>query len=121
MLNAAAFKPRRQNSHRADDWKRVPGFLKWLRGRNCMLLAKGGCGGKVRACHVDYAGDKGMGTKVHDKHAVPMCDDHHASQHSWGWKTFERNFGMQEGDTLLSAEAYWRAWPGRVAWEAERS
>lgn len=114
MLARSAFKPRKQNSHRADAWKRVPGFLQWLRGRNCMLADRGGCDGKVRACHVDYAGDKGMGTKVHDKHAIPMCDGHHAAQHSWGWSTFEGNFKI---NALLAAEAYWRAWPGRSAWE----
>lgn len=114
MLARSAFKPRKQNSHRADSWKRVPGFLQWLRGRPCMLVAKGGCEGKVRACHVDYAGGKGIATKVHDKFAVPMCDGHHAAQHSWGWRTFEGNFKI---DAKLAADAYWHAWPGRVAWE----
>lgn len=114
MLAKSAFRPRKANSHRADSWKRVPGFLQWLRGRNCMLVDRGGCDGKVRACHVDYAGDKGVSTKVHDMHAVPMCDGHHTAQHSWGWRTFEANFKI---NALEAAKAYWMAWPGRRAWE----
>jgi hypothetical protein len=116
MLARSAFRPRRQNSHRADEWKRVPGFLKWLRGRPCRLSDRGGCGGKVRACHVDYAGDKGMGSKVHDRHCIPMCDTHHSVQHAVGWDTFEGNFKF---NALADAAAYWQAWPGHFAWEDE--
>lgn len=114
MLTRSAYGPRKKNSHKADFWKRADGFKQWLRGRPCRLADRGGCGGKVRACHVDYAGDKGMGTKVHDRHAIPMCDDHHAAQHSWGWQTFEANFKI---NALADAAAYWAAWPGRRAYE----
>lgn len=111
-------RPRHRNSHRADEWKRCEPFLKWLRGRSCMLADRGGCSGKVRACHVDHAGGKGMGTKVADMHAIPMCDGHHTSQHAWGWMTFEANFKI---DGVLAAAAYWQAWPGRRAWETARA
>ena len=117
MLRAAAFKPRKQNSHRADAWKRVPGFLQWLRGRPCLLCDRGGCDGKIVAAHVDYAGDKGMGTKVHDRFAIPLCggfNGHHAAQHAWGWDTFEANFKI---NALEASKAYWAAWPGRRAYE----
>jgi hypothetical protein len=114
MLARSAFRPRRQNSHRADATKRAPGYLQWLRGRPCRLADRGGCAGKVRACHVDYAGDKGMATKVSDRHAIPMCDEHHRCQHTWGWQTFEANFKI---NALADAAAYWTAWPGRFAWE----
>lgn len=120
MLARSAFAPRKQNSRRADFYTRAPGYLQWLRGRPCLLVAKGGCDGKIVAAHVDYAGDKGMGRKVADMHAVPMCNEHHRNQHNWGWDTFEANFGMKPGDTLMAAEAFWTAWPGRKAWEAER-
>jgi hypothetical protein len=120
MLARSAFAPRKRNSHRADAWKRAPQFLQWLRGRNCLLADKGGCDGKIEAAHVDYAGDKGMGTKVSDQNAIPLCSEHHRVQHSWGWKTFETNFGLGLGGALLAAEAFWKAWPGRVNWEASR-
>lgn len=68
---------------------------------------------KVRACHVDYAGGKGMATKVADKFAVPMCDGHHGEQHR-GWKTFEAKYRIN--CLALSAE-FWLRWPGRPAWE----
>ena len=119
MLSRSAFKPRKQNSHKADAWKRCPQFLQWLRGRPCLLVDRGGCDGKIVAAHVDYAGGKGMGTKVPDMHAVPMCGGfhgHHAAQHAWGWKTFEANFKI---NALEAAKAYWQAWPGRRQWENE--
>jgi hypothetical protein len=118
-LARTAFRPRHRNAPRPAE-KSAPSFLQWLRGRECLLAGKGGCGGKIEAAHVDYAGDKGMGTKASDRFAVPMCSEHHAAQHRWGWQSFEGNFNMAPGDTLLAANAYWQAWPGRVRWEAER-
>lgn len=118
MLSRTAFAPRKRNAPRIAE-KSAPAFLQWLRGRPCLLEGKGGCGGRMEAAHVDYAGGKGMGTKVRDSAAVPLCAEHHRTQHSWGWQTFEGNFGMSPGDTALAAEAYWRAWPGRRAWEAK--
>lgn len=120
MLARTAFAPRKKNSRKADFYLRAPSFLKWLRGRPCMLEGKGGCGGKIEAAHVDYAGGKGVSLKVADKFCVPLCSEHHRAQHSWGWNTFEGNFGMAPGDTALAANAYWNAWPSRVKWEAER-
>lgn len=113
-------RPRRKNSHKADFFLRAPQFRQWLRGRLCLLADKGGCGGTMVAAHVDYAGGKGVGIKVHDKHCIPLCDDHHKAQHSWGWDTFEENFKLGIGGAALAAAAYWNAWPGRKAWEEAR-
>jgi len=55
-----------------------------------------------------------MGTKASDRFAMPLCQQHHRLQHSWGWKTFEDTYGI---DGLKQAERYWWAWPGRIAWE----
>lgn len=114
-------RPRKQNSRKADFYLRAPQFRQWLRGRPCLLETKGGCEGRLEAAHVDYAGGKGVGIKVHDKHCIPLCQEHHRVQHSWGWETFEANFGMKPGDAAMAADAYWKAWPGRVAWLSERS
>lgn len=116
MLRRSAFAPRKKNSGRPAH-KSAPGYLQWLRGRPCLLADKGGCDGKIVAAHVDYAGDKGMATKVSDRYAVPMCggpNGHHACQHNAGWRTFEANFKV---DCLEASKAYWEAWPGRRAWE----
>lgn len=121
MLARSAFAPRKKNSRKADAWKRAPQFLQWLRGRPCLLADKGGCEGKIQAAHVDYAGGKGMGTKTDDKHAIPLCAEHHRTQHAWGWQTFEGNFGFAPGDCALAAGAFWKAWPGRIAWEAKQN
>ncbi len=110
-------RPRKQNSHRADAWKRCEPFRQWLRSRKCLLVNKGGCDGWIVAAHVDYAGDKGTGTKVNDRCSIPLCggpNGHHAAQHRWGWETFEANFKI---NALEAAKAYWEAWPNRHAWE----
>jgi hypothetical protein len=121
MLSRSAFAPRHKNRARPPE-KSAPAFLQWLRGRPCLLDGKHfGCGGKIEAAHVDYAGDKGMSTKVSDRFAVPMCSVHHGQQHQHGWRFFEATHGDKGKplDALAAAKAYWRAWPGRRAWEAK--
>lgn len=113
MLARSAFRPRKQNAGRPAH-KSARGFLQWLRGRPCAIEARGGCEGRIEAMHVDYAGDKGMGTKVSDKFSIPCCSEHHRLQHAWGWQTWEANFKF---NALLAAKAYWEAWPGRRMWE----
>ncbi len=117
-------RPRKRNAPRPAE-KSAPGFLQWLRGRECLAATHGkvgksiSCDGKVEAAHVDYAGDKGVGTKVSDRHAIPLCARHHAWQHQHGWPLFERSWfgGRGEGVALVAAGMFWRAWPGRIAWE----
>lgn len=75
------------------------------------------CQGPMVAAHVDHAGGKGVGTKVADRHCIPLCDWHHHDQHLKGWRTFEA--GLRGKDAIVLAEAYWLAWPGRIAWEAK--
>lgn len=115
----ADFGPRHRNRGRPPE-KSCPSFLKWLRGRNCILSYTGGCDGKIVAAHVDYAGGKGIGTKVADKFAVPMCggpNGHHAEQHRQGWTYFETKYQI---NALALASAFYQAWPSRVAWEMSR-
>jgi len=119
-MRRAAFKPRKQNSHRADEWKRCEPFLRWLRGRECFLavhVRNHHCSGKVRACHFDHWGDKGIGSKVSDSAAMPMCDGAHTEQHARGWQTFQR---VHEFDGRDVVTAYWTEWlegtPMGVAW-----
>lgn len=72
----------------------------------------------MTAAHVDHAGDKGMGSKVADRHCIPLCDGHHRRQHSRGWATFERECLNGKSAVALAA-AYWEAWPGRIQWERD--
>jgi hypothetical protein len=104
-------RPRRQNAPRPAE-KSAPSFLQWLRGRPC--YCGGQCAGRIEAAHVDYAGDKGIGTKVSDRFAVPLCAAHHAEQHQSGIRTFEARHSL---NMLEASKAYWSAWPGRRAWE----
>lgn len=105
-------KPRHRNSPRIAE-KSAPAFLQWLRGRNC-AVGPLGCSGRIEAAHVDHAGGKGIATKVRDSAAIPLCACHHHAQHYRGWKTFEFAKNI---DAVALAESYWRAWPGRIAWE----
>jgi hypothetical protein len=109
MLGRSLSRPRRQNSHRGDLERRCEPFLKYLRGRACALTTKRDhvCTGKVRACHVDYAGGKGMGVKVADMHAIPMCDGAHEEQHRIGWQSFEAKWNL--GALALAAQL-WGIW-----------
>ena len=123
-MRAAAFKPRIEKSHKVDEWKRCEPFLKWLRGRPCFISMqdpKHVCVGKVRACHFDPWGDKGMSTKVSDSASLPMCDGAHAEQTDvLGWPKFQRKYEFDGRDVVT---AYWKEWlcnttMGR-AWEAK--
>lgn len=97
--------------------KRCEPFLKWLRTRNCILAHTGECSGKVRACHWDEAGDKGMATKVSDKWSLPMCDEHHRIQTDVaGWPAFQIQYNFRP---RIVCELFWNAWHGRAAWERE--
>jgi hypothetical protein len=130
MLSRSAIKPRRQNAPRPAE-KTARGFRQWVLGRGCLLSAHpaGGCGpmpGRkpVEPAHVDCAGGKGMGTKVADKHVLPLCPKHHDEQHGkigsfrqrGGWKTFQLKYGF---DAVAEADRLWRLWPGRARWEAK--
>lgn len=108
-------RPRKRNSPRPAH-KSARGFLQWLRGRPCAADGYGLCDGIMTAAHVDHAGDKGMGTKVSDKFAIPLCLGHAMRQHQRGWMTFEAEC-LAGKSAVAMADAYWRAWPGRHAWE----
>ena len=107
---------RHRNSPRPPE-KSAFGFLQWVRGHECACAKQGGCSGKVQSAHVDYAGGKGMGTKVADRFSVPLCDAHHREQHNMGWTSFEMKHGI---NALRIANELWRRWPGRARWEATR-
>jgi hypothetical protein len=113
MISRRAFKPRIENSHRADEWKRCEPFLKWLKTRPCLISVLGhgaDCSGPVRACHFDPRGDKGMATKVSDSACMPMCngpDSHHEEQHRVGWPAFQSKYGFDGRDAVT---AYWLEW-----------
>lgn len=118
----AAIRPRLQNSHRADDWKRCPAFLKWLRGRDCFLAHTGSCVGKIGAAHFDPWGNKGIATKVSDSAALPLCmgaGGHHDEQHRTGWPAFQKKYAFDGRDVVTM---YWLAWldhtPMGRAWAA---
>jgi hypothetical protein len=109
-------RPRKRNSPRIAE-KSAPAFLQWSRGRECFFAYTGDCAGKIEAMHLDFAGGKGIGTKVADRFAIPGCARHHGLQHKWGWITFLKWVGHTKEGLLHGAETLWRAWPGRIAWE----
>ena len=132
ILGPNALRNRNRNKPRPE-WKVAESYLAWLRKRPCSLAdhRAGGCGvgdpprkSPVEAAHVDHAGDKGMGTKASDCHALPLCQRHHDEQggrigsfrQRGGWRSFELKYGF---DAVKVANAYWAAWPGRRKWEQE--
>ncbi len=108
--------PRHKNAPRPAA-KSAHGFKQWVRGRNCLAIGTGKCEGKVQAAHVDYAGGKGVGTKVADRFTIPLCAKHHAMQHNMGWMRFEHSVLGKAGAAWDAADFLWSRWPGRIAWE----
>ena len=108
MLSRAATAPRKRNAPRPA-WKVAEAFRKWLRGRPCACKGRNpDCYGVMVAAHVDHAGGKGTGTKVADRHCIPLTVACHDLQHAKGWR----------GDAVKLAAEYWNAWPARGQWEA---
>ena len=71
---------------------------------------------KFMAEHGPDKATKGMGTKCRDSAALPLSANCHRLQHSLGWQTFALRY-LPFGNALKLAAEYWRAWPGRRAWE----
>lgn len=115
MLSARAFKPRRQNSAKADDGRRFPQHLRWLRSLPCVLDGNPDhvCDGRIEAMHVDHAGGKGVALKVADYHAVPGCSGTHAEYHQHGARTWERKWRV---DLVAVAKLYAAKSPHRHLW-----
>ena len=104
-------RPRRQNSGKAAIERAYPSHLQWLRGRPCAVV-NADCWGRMEAAHVDHAGGKGVGIKVADYKAVPLCQHHHAELHR-GAKTFE---AVHKIDLVAAARAYAAKSPHRGRW-----
>lgn len=117
MLHVST-RARHRNAGRPAE-KSARGFLQWLRGRECAFHFMGGCAGRIEAMHLDFAGDKGMGSKVSDKYALPACTAHHRLQHDKGWDTFCKLSATTKESLLRTAEFLWSRWSGRAKWEAD--
>lgn len=123
MLSNAAFRPRKREKVQAFDPKRCEPFLKWLRKLPCFLAVHDSnhrCEGRVRACHFDPWGDKGMGTKVSDQASMPMCDGAHAEQTDrLGWPKFQCKYEFDGRDVVTAYWTEWLATPAGRVWERE--
>jgi hypothetical protein len=114
-LPRSAFAPRKQNSGKQHEGRRYPKHLQWIRGRPCILAGRPGhvCNSKIRACHVDDAGGKGMALKVADYHTVPGCDAAHDEMHR-GAQTWQAKYKINLAD---ASKQYAKASPHRHQWE----
>jgi hypothetical protein len=70
----------------------------------------------MEAAHGPDKASKGVGTKCRDSAAMPLSTLCHSLQHTKGWPWFAKHI-LRGRDPLAVCEAYWRAWPGRIAWE----
>lgn len=108
-------RPRLKKSPRPA-WKTAKSYLQWLRGRSCAFDGPD-CEGRMEAMHTPDPSSKGMATKAADCNAVPGCQWHHKRQTDMGWSAV----GLTRETAAEMAQAYWKAWPGRIAWERENS
>lgn len=104
-------RPRHRNAPRPA-WKVAAQYTQWLRGRPCAFEGPH-CEGKIEAAHMADPASKGMGTKAADQNCIPLCAHHHQRHTVKGWSAL--GISREQG-TMLAGE-YWRAWPGRIAWE----
>lgn len=65
---------------------RSDSYRKWIRGHEC-LVKSAECKGPMEAAHIRIGTDGGTGFKPSDWWTLPLCDKHHAEQH-----TGERSF-----------------------------
>jgi hypothetical protein len=114
-------RPRHKNSGRPPE-KDAPAFKEWLRKtHDCAFHMAGDCAGKIEAMHLDFAGGKGIGTKVADSFCLPCCSKHHRRQHDTGWATFLRAMGLTKEACIEASDKLWRKWPGLAKWRASRA
>lgn len=107
-------RPRRRNAPRPA-WKVARSYLQWLRGRECALAKDGDCWGRIESAHTPDPRSKGISTKAADCNAIPLCQHHHSAHTNKGWSAI----GLTRETAAAMADAYWRAWPGRLEWERQ--
>jgi hypothetical protein len=106
----------RPKSLKADRGReRDNGFAQYIRRQPCEARAKGGCSGPVQHAHISYRVDGisnsfGRSVKNHDRHANPLCAEHHRIQ---GEVMGERPFWAWLGkDAYETAAAHYAAYRG---------
>ncbi len=111
---------------------RSPGHLKWVRGHECCIAGKQGamrapnfggtgphiCEGRMEAHHLQSyrAIEGGMGLKVGDDKAVPLCSRAHKLIHDIGQSAFSKRYDLnleQHAAKLWTASAHRRKWEAR--------
>jgi hypothetical protein len=108
----------RPKSPKADRGReRDNGYLAYLRRQPCAAAGFGFCGGPIQAAHVSYrvagiANSFGRGVKNHDRHANPLCAEHHGMQHGGSEKAFWAATGK---DAYETAAAHYAAYLGTDA------
>lgn len=106
-----------RNRHRnapRPEWKVAQSYKEWLRKRRCFRHGPD-CWGKMEAAHTPDPQSKGIATKAADFNCIPACTYHHKIQTDMGWSAV----GLTREKATEMAAAYWRDWPGRIAWERE--
>ncbi len=108
-------RPRKRNSHRADEERRFPQHLQWLRGRPCLIEGRAGhvCTGRMEASHSDADGSKGVGLKSHDFTAVPLCSGAHQEKDRIGLRTWEARYSVNHAE---AGREYGRLSPHKGRW-----
>ena len=88
---------------------RLPAHLRFIRSHDCSIAGKPRhvCGGPIEAAHVRIGTDGGTGMKPGDNWALPLCSEHHASQHRIGEQSFEKRHGIDM--KAIAAEMWLRS------------
>lgn len=115
-------KKRERSGIRDDDGPiRCPSHLKWVRGHECCAISKPiHCEGRIEAHHLQSfrAIEGGMGMKVGDDKAVPLCNFHHWDIHAVGQPLFEKTYRLSLEAT---AADLWKASPAGHRYRMQQS
>ena len=72
-------------------------YLKFVRSLPCAICQND----QVQAHHQIGSKMRGMGIKVSDFRAMPLCIAHHGELHSRGHKTWEEQYGITQESLVL--------------------
>jgi hypothetical protein len=92
------------------------GFLAYLRRQPCEARRWTDCSGPIDAAHIRFNDgpdrqNPGGSRKNHDRHANPLCREHHTQQHSVNERQFWSALGK---DAYETAAAHYAAYQGQA-------
>lgn len=91
-----------------EELRALDAHLQWVRGHVC-CVDNSACDGPVQAAHVRMGLAGGMALKPPHDRVVPLCEDHHRTQHTMGERPFWREVGIDPVELAAAFAANWHS------------